>query len=80
MDLYLRIVVYFLHGGDFPPYAVELQFSALVLLGQHLVHLLQLCLHRRGGDAVVRQQLDAVDAGEAQPAAAFDPRWKEVRS
>ncbi len=26
------------------------------------------------------QQLDAVDAGEAQPAAAFDPRWKGVRS
>lgn len=48
MNLHLSLkMVYFLQGGDFPPHGAELQFSALVLLGQHLLHLLQLCLGPR---------------------------------
>lgn len=39
----LKILVYLLQGGNFPSHGGELQFSALVLLGQHLLHLLQLC-------------------------------------
>ena len=40
-------VVYFLRGGDFPPHAGELHFSALVLLGQHHLHLLQVGISPR---------------------------------
>lgn len=35
-------MIYFLQGCDLPLQGSELQFSALVLLGQHLLHLLQL--------------------------------------
>ena len=47
LHLIFRIAVYFLQRGDFPLHGGELQFSALVLLGQHLLHLLQLCLGPR---------------------------------
>lgn len=33
---------YFLQGCDFPPHGGELKFPALILLGQHLLHLLKL--------------------------------------
>ena len=42
VHLGLRVVVYFLQGGDFPSHGGELQISALVLLVQHLLHLPQL--------------------------------------
>lgn len=35
-------MIYFLQGCDLPLHGTELKFSALVLLGQHLFHLLQL--------------------------------------